>query len=136
MKDVDTFFFGQRQKETFISNFKNLRPSQFGEMKTLIANAQTAYKSIVNMCDKCDDMMIAALTVGEVKGDLTRQRKDIVKNIQTLETIKADMTKNNAATKQAIKRLDAQITIANKRLDTFDTRFAAFVKKTKKLAVQ
>jgi hypothetical protein len=26
MKDVNTFMFGQRQKETFISNFTNLAP--------------------------------------------------------------------------------------------------------------
>jgi hypothetical protein len=131
MKDVNTFMFGQRQKETFISNFTNLRPAQFGEMDTMIKNARTAYKSIVQVCDKCDDMMIAATDFGKAKVDLVQQRKIILGNIQTLKEIKADIEEKDTTTKKAIKHLDRQIAGATKLLDQFDKRFGAFVKKNK-----
>lgn len=123
--------FGQHRKETFISNFTNLRPTQFGEMNTMIKNARTAYKSIVDVCDKCDDMMIAATDFGKAKVDLVQQRKVILGNILALKEIKADITAKDTTTKKASKQLDKQIAEATKLLDQFDKRFGAFVKKNK-----
>lgn len=123
--------FGQHRKETFISNFTNLRPTQFGEMDTMIKNARTAYKSIVDVCDKCDDMMIAATDFGKAKVDLVQQRKVILGNILALKEIKADITAKDTTTKKASKQLDKQIAEATKLLDQFDKRFGAFVKKNK-----
>ena len=131
MKEVNTFLFGQRRKETFISNFTNLSPTQFGEMNKMITNAQTAYKSIVDVCDKCDDMMIAATDFGKTRVDLTKQRKIIVGNIRTLEETKAVIEREDSTTRKAIKQLDKQIAGSKNLLDTFDKRFTTYIKKNR-----
>jgi len=140
MRDITKNIFGQRMIGAVVKNATVGYPTNADETDTMIKDAQTAYKTIVNLCDNCNRMMIDPGFTK--KSMLLEQRRIIVYNIQTLKEIRSDLTRKDTRTKQMdgnlagvqtqiTNHLNKQISEAETFLDQFDKRFGAFVKKNK-----